>query len=409
MILIVGTGLAAVRAVEALRESGSSASIVMVGAERALPYDRPPLSKEFLRGETTLDDARIHDESFYREHGVELVLGAAARHLHVASRSIELDDGRQLRFQKLLIATGADARRLPVRGGTLDGVMTLRTGADALRLKMDLARAGRVVVIGGGLIGLEVAAVARAAGKDVTIVETARQPLARLLHGDVVAGAVADLHREHGTTVRTSSTVTELRGTGHVEQVVLSTGERIAADLVLVAIGVTPSIEWLIGSDVRLDDGVLTDAKLETNIDGIYAAGDVARAFQPALARHVRFEQYGSAHEQGIVAGRNLAGTALIPSFVPGAGTEQFGVRMQVIGHAGNADRTVVRGSIERRSFTAFFLAGDRVRGAFSMNRPRDLAVTRRLVADGADLDARVLEDESTPLDPLVERSTLNS
>lgn len=398
MHVIVGTGLAAVRVVEALRESGSSVPITMVGVERALPYDRPPLSKEFLRGETTLDDVRIHDESFFREHGVELVLGDAARNLHASSRSIELEDGRQLRFDKLLIATGAAPRRLSVPGSTLDGVMTLRTSADALRLKMELARAGRVVVIGGGLIGLEVAAVARSAGKDVTIIEADRQPLARLLHGDSIAAAIADLHRDHGTIVRTSSTVTELRGTGHVEEVVLSTGERIGADLVLVAIGVTPSIEWLIGSGIRLDDGVLTDASLETNVPGVFAAGDVARALQPDTGRHVRFEQYGSAHEQGIIAGRNLAGARAVPRVVPGAGSEQFGVRMQLVGHIADAERVVVRGSLERRSFSAFFLASDRIRGAFLMNRPRELPTARRLVAERAFADPRTLENEAVPL-----------
>lgn len=260
MHIIVGSGLAAVRAVEALRDSGSSAPIVMVGAESALPYDRPPLSKEFLRGETTLEDAVIHGEDYFRDRDVELVLGAAAKHLHAATRTIELYDARCIAFDKLLIATGATPRRLLVRGGELDGVMTLRSGADALRLKVALAQAGHVVVIGGGLIGLEVASVARAAGKDVTIVEAGRQPLARLLHGEHVAGAIADLHRSHGTVVRTSTTVGELRGAGRVEEVVLSTGEHIPADLVLVAIGVTPATEWLVGSGIDLDAGVLTNA-----------------------------------------------------------------------------------------------------------------------------------------------------
>lgn len=398
MYVIVGTGLAAVRAVEALREAGSSEPIVMVGAEHVLPYDRPPLSKEFLRGETTLEDARIHGEDFFRDHGVELVLGAAAKRLYARTRTIELDDGQRIAFDKLLIATGATPRRLPVRGAELDGVMTLRTGTDALRLKTALARAGRVVVIGGGLIGLEVASVARAAGKDVTIVEAEREPLARLLHGEHVASAIADLHRSHGTVVRTSTTVGELGGAGRVEEVVLSTGERIPADLVLVAIGVTPATEWLVGSGIDLDDGVLANASLETNVPGIYAAGDVARAPQNDLQRHVRFEQYGSAHEQGIVAGRVMAGATAVPTITPGAGSEQFGVRMQVVGHAADADRVLVRGSFTDRSFAAFFLKGERVRGAFLMNRPRDLPAARKLVVQRARVDERRITDETKPL-----------
>lgn len=398
MYVIVGTGLAAVRAVEALRDSGSSAPIVMIGAERALPYDRPPLSKEFLRGETTLEDARIHDEDFFRDRDVELVLGRAAKRLHAATRTIELDHGSGITFERLLIATGATPRRLPVRGAELDGVMTLRTGADALRLKMELARAGSVVVVGGGLIGLEVASVARAAGKDVTIVEAARQPLARLLHGENVASAIADLHRSHGTVVRTSTTVRELRGAGRVEEVVLSSGERIPADLVLAAVGVSPATEWLVDSGIALDDGVLTNASLETNVPGIYAAGDVARAFQADLHRHVRFEQYGSAHEQGIVAGRGMAGVRAVPTITPGAGSEQFGVRMQVVGHAAAAERVLVRGSFTDRSFAAFFLVDERVHGAFLMNRPRDLPAARKLVIQRARVDERRITDETRPL-----------
>lgn len=398
MLIIVGSGLAAVRAGEAYRESGGSMPIVMVGAERGLPYDRPPLSKEFLRGETTLDDARIHGGEFFRERRIEVLDGTAARHLRASSRLLETADGRQLAFEKLLIATGATPRRLLVPGADLDGVLTLRTRDDAMRLKLRLAQAERVVVVGAGLIGLEVAAVARAGGKAVTVIEAARQPLARLLHGDTIASAVADLHRDHGIVVRTMSMVTEFCGTGHIEEVVLATGERIRADLVLVAIGVTPTIEWLIGSGIDLDDGVLADAMLETNVAGIYAAGDVARAFQPELGRHVRFEHYGSAHEQGIIAGRNLAGAAVVPNVLPGAGTEQFGVRMQIIGDPGGAERTVVRGSLERRSFTAFFLVADRIQGAFLMNRARELPAVRKLVAQRARVDGYRLENESVPL-----------
>jgi len=398
MLVIVGSGLAAVRAGEAYRESGGSMPIVMVGAERGLPYDRPPLSKEFLRGQTTLDDARIHGEEFFRERRIEVLDETAARHLYPSSRVLEMADGRLLPFDKLLIATGATPRRLSVPGASLDGVLTLRTGDDAMRLKLRLAQAERVAVVGAGLIGLEVASVARMAGKAVTVIEAARQPLARLLHGGTIASAVADLHRDHGIVVRTASIVTELAGADHVEEVVLSTGERIRADLVLVAIGVTPTIEWLVGSGIHLDDGVLADAMLETNVAGIYAAGDVARAFQPGLGRHVRFEHYGSAHEQGIIAGRNLAGAAMVPNVVPGAGTEQFGVRMQIIGDPGGAERTVVRGSLERRSFTAFFLVGDRIQGAFLMDRARELPAARKLVAQRARVDGHRLEDESVAL-----------
>ncbi|AKU94952.1 Ferredoxin reductase [Labilithrix luteola] len=398
MIVVVGTGLAAVCAVEGLRDEGCSAPIMMVGAERDLPYDRPPLSKEFLRGETTLEAARIRGDAFYREHNVELVLGAAAKSLDTHSRELELEHGRRIPFDKLLIATGASARRLPVPGAELDGVLTLRTGADALHLKTELARAGHVVVVGGGFIGLEVASAARAMGKHVTVVEAAPQPLARLLHGERVAGAITQLHRDHGVVVHTSTTVTEFCGAHRVEEVVLSTGERIPADVVLVAVGVEPSTRWLAGSGIRLDDGVLTNASLETNVPGIYAAGDVARALQPGAEGHARFEHYGAAYEQGVVAGRLIAGGTAVPNVIPGAGSEQFGVRMQVLGRTAGADRVVVRGSLEARTFAAFFLVEGAVRGAFLMNRVRELPVVRKLVLNRACVDERRIADESQPL-----------
>lgn len=403
MNVIVGAGLAAVRAAEALREKGSSEPIVMIGSENELPYEKPPLSKELLRGEITLEQARIHDEAFYREHQIEIVLGSAAKSLTVRDRILQLDGGRELPFRQLLIATGSTPRRLGVPGEHLANVLSLRTAADALRLAAELERARRVVVVGGGLIGLEVASVARAKGKEVTIIEASAQPLARLLHGSSIASTIADLHRDHGSIVRTSTCVTKLAGTDAVEGVVLSTGEEIAADLVLVAIGVTPAVEWLRGSGLGLDDGVLVDDGLRTDVPGIFAAGDVARVLDPSTGRRVRFEQYGSAHEQGIVAGRAMAGSPGSAVMVPGAGSEQFGVRIQVIGAPDDTDRVVVRGDLAKRSFVSFFLRDGAVHAAFAMGRPRDAPAVRKLVTSRARIDERRLVDEAQPFSSIVE------
>lgn len=398
MNVIVGAGLAAVRAAEALREAGSSEPIVMIGSEPELPYEKPPLSKELLRGETTIEQARIHDEAFYRTHDIELVLGSAARCLNVRERTIQLASGREIAFRQLLIATGSAPRRLGVPGERLANVLSLRTAADALRLSAELERAARVVVIGGGLVGLEVASVARAKGKEVTIVEASVQPLARLLPGGHVGAAIADLHRDHGTVVRTSVCVTELLGAERVESVVLSTGEALPADLVLVAVGVAPAVEWLLGSSLRVDDGVLVDASLGTEVPGIFAAGDVARVLQRTTGRYVRFEQYGCAHDQGIVAGRAMAGVPGTAASIPGAGSEQFGVRMQVIGEPSSTDRVVVRGERASRSFVAFFLRDGAVGAAFVMGRSRDVPAVRKLVTSGSRIDERLLVDESHPI-----------
>ncbi len=396
--VIIGTGLAAVRAVEAIRASGSSKPIIMIGAERVLPYDRPPLSKGVLRGDMTLAATRIHEESFFREQAVELVLGAPARHLRTQARVVELENGRELRFDNLLIATGAAPRMLLVPGGHLAGVMVLRTAADALRLKTELARIDRLVVVGGGLVGLEVAAVARVMGKAVTVIEAGSHLVSRLLHGQQVASAIADLHRDHGAFIRTNASVSRVLGAGRVEEVQLSSGDKIAADLVLVAIGIVPAVGWLRGSGISVDDGVVTDATLQTNVPGIFAAGDVARAFHPTHGRHLRFETYASAHEQGTVAGRGMAGQSATANVVPGAGSEQYGVRLQVIGTAAGADSVVVRGSLAERSFVAFFLVRGSVHGAFVMNRLRELPIIGRLVAQRARVDERRIADESEGL-----------
>lgn len=403
MNIIVGGGLAAVRAAEALRERGSSEPIVMISSERELPYEKPPLSKEFLRGEITLEQMHINKEAFYREQNIELVLGATAKSLNVRDRVLQLDSRRELSFQQLLIATGSTPRRLGVPGEHLSNVLSLRTAADARRLAEVLENARRVVVVGGGLIGLEVASIARAKGKEVTIVEASEQPLARLLRGSPSASAIADLHRDHGSVVRTSTSVTKLTGADAVEGVVLSTGEEIPADLVLVAIGVVPSVEWLLDSGLRLDDGVLVDDGLRTDVPGIFAAGDVARVLDPSTGRYVRFEQYGSAHEQGIVAGRAMAGIPASVAVVPGAGSEQFGVRMQVIGAPDTSDRVVVRGDLAKRSFVSFFLRDGAVRAAFVMGRPRDVPAVRKLVVSGAGVDERRLVDEAQPISSTVE------
>ncbi|MBX3233571.1 MAG: FAD-dependent oxidoreductase [Labilithrix sp.] len=398
MNVIVGTGLAAVRAAEAMREVGSSEPIMMVGSELSLPYERPPLSKELLRGAMTPADALLHPEDYYAAHGIELVRGSAATGLDLRARSVQLANGQQLSFGRLLIATGATPRRLHVPGETLDGILYLRSLDDSVRLRAALDQAERVVVVGGGFIGLEVAAVARAAGRTVTLLEAGRQPLARLLHGAEVAGAIAKLHRDQGVDLRTETRVNAFLGGGRLEGVELSTGERLPADIALVAVGVVPTTDWLVGSGLRLDDGVLVDAELRTNHPAIFAAGDVARAFLRETGRHARFEQYGAAHEQGRAAGRAMAGLPSVPSITPGAGSEQFGVRMSVLGATDDHDRIVICPGNEDHAFAALFVRGPVVRGAFVMGRAKELPAVRQLVRRNAPLDEFAFLIGTTPL-----------
>lgn len=396
--VIVGASLAGVRAAESLRSNGLDGELILVGAERELPYERPPLSKELLAGEVDRAALRLQPESFYVDRRIELELGRRASAFDPIGRTIRFDDGGQLEVDRLLIATGAAPRRLGVEGEDLDGVVSLRTLADAIELRDRLARARRVVVVGGGLLGLEIAAAAVRDGRSVTVLEADSVPLRRI--AGPLGAAVAALHRGRGVDVRVSSKVVAIRGARGVDEVVLGDGSRIGADLVVVAVGVAPATGWLEGSGIALDDGVLTNALGETSIEGVWAAGDVARAFSPHLGRAARLESYGNAHSQGVAIGRSMLGDAEPFAGVPAASSVQHGVRIQSLGEVIGAHAIVTRGEPGRPDLLAFFLRGDRVVGAFGLDRPRDVLVARRLVTERR----RVRPDDlADPRRPLVE------
>ena len=329
MMLIIGAGLAAVRAIESMRATGYDGPITLVGDEAHLPYERPPLSKEALRIELADSDLSIQPSTFYADHRVALVLGRAAVRLDEHQRSVELSDGTSLSYSRLLIATGSAPATLEVPGSGLENVLTLRTLGDAARLRERLRNAERVVVIGAGLIGLEVAAVARELGRDVVVVERAARPLARLLGGHEVADAVRALHESRGVDLRTNATVAKYEGSTAVERVLLADGRALESDLVVVAVGIRPRTEWLAGSGVAVGDGVLVGSHGETSVAGVFAAGDVARVvLRPGES--ARLESYGHAHSQGVAVGRTLAGVPSAYTSLPAASSEQFGTRLQL-------------------------------------------------------------------------------
>lgn len=400
--VIVGGGVAATRAAEAMRESGFEGEVVLVGAERALPYHRPPLSKDYLAGTTRRDDLFIQPSSFYSDSRIALELGSRAVSLDVTGRAIKLANGRHVGFDKLLIATGTQPVRLDVPGATLEGVFYLRTLEDSDTLGPALRGAGSVVVVGAGLIGLEVAAVARTAGKQVTVIESAPTPLRRLL-GSSWGQVIADLHRDKGVDVRLSSGVAALRGSSRVEEVVLTDGTTIAADVVVVGIGVRAQLDWLEGSGVEVGDGVLVDEFCQTSVPGIYAAGDVASTWSPSTKTRVRVEQYGHAQSQGTAAGRVMAGKRVPYEPLPAAGSEQFGVRLQVAGRVNDNLQVAVRGNVPSRSFTAFFLdEQSQLRAVISVGRPKDMMTARKLLVAGAVIEASRLSDEQVELGSLL-------
>ena len=376
-VAVVGASLAGLSAARALRNQSYDGRIVIIGDEVHLPYDRPPLSKDFLAGTASLDDIALgapDDEDL----GLEWRLRTTAVGLDHLSRSVLLRDGSEIRADGVVLATGARARRLP-GSDRLDGVHVLRSLDDAISLREDLAAAERLVVIGAGFIGAEVASTARKLGLDVTVVETQPVPLAGPL-GAEMGVVCAELHADHGTRLLTGTGVAGLVGTGRVEAVELTDGTRLPADVVVVGIGATPNIEWLAHSGVALGNGVLTDARGATNIPGVVAAGDCAAAWSATAERHVRIEHWTNALEQPATAVAALLGAGEPASTpVPYFWSDQYGARIQFAGSRREGDvARVVEGSCADRSFLVVYERDGHPVAVLGMNQPRLFTRWRR-------------------------------
>jgi NADPH-dependent 2,4-dienoyl-CoA reductase/sulfur reductase-like enzyme len=376
-VAVVGASLAGLSAARALRNQSYDGRIVIIGDEVHAPYDRPPLSKDFLAGTASLDDIALgtpDDEDL----GLDWRLRTTAVGLDHLSRSVLLRDGSEIRADGVVLATGARARRLPGAEG-LDGVHVLRSLDDAISLRDDLAAADRLVVIGAGFIGAEVASTARKLGLDVTVVETQPVPLAGPLGADM--GAVcAELHADHGTRLLTGTGVAGLVGTGTVEAVELTDGTRLPADVVVVGIGAAPNIEWLADSGVTLGNGVLTDARGATNIPGVVAVGDCAATWSASAERHLRIEHWTNALEQPATAVATLLGAGQPqPSPVPYFWSDQYGARIQFAGSRREGDvARVAEGSCADRSFLVVYERNGEAVAVLGMNQPRLFTRWRR-------------------------------
>ena len=388
-VLVVGASLAGLRAVETLRRDGYDGRLVLVGAEAHLPYDRPPLSKQLLTGEWDTDRVWHRDPAKYDELAVELVLGRRATSLDATGRTVTLDDGQGVGFDGLVIATGATPRRLP---GTpeLTGIHTLRTLDDAVAIRDALAASPRVAVVGAGFIGSEVAAGCRHHGVEVTVLEALPVPLAHIL-GEEMGRACAALHADHGVTVRCGVGVDGFVGDDRVEGIRLADGAVVDADLVVVGVGVTPETAWLEGSGIELANGVVVDATCATAVDGIVAAGDVARWPSARYGSDVRVEHWTNAVEQGRAAAKRLLGGPGVAPYdpVPFFWSDQYDTTIQFAGHTRAGDRVeVVHGSVDDRAFVALY-GGDReVTAVLGFDRPRLVNQYRRLLAGGGTWDA---------------------
>lgn len=406
-IVIVGGGLAAAKAAQRLRKEGFAGEVVLVGEEGERPYIRPPLSKDYLLGKEDREQGFVHPPGWYADHDVELRLGRRAVGLDVAAHEVTLDDGARLPYTAVLLATGSAPRRLtgPGAGEGLAGVHYLRTRPDSDALRAALAGGGhRVVIVGAGWIGLEVAAAARTYDNAVTVLGREAVPLEGPL-GPELGALFADLHREHGVDVRMSTTTRGIVGDGGtVTGVELGDGAVVPADVVVVGIGAVPRTELAESAGLAVDRGVVVDAGLRASAPDVFAAGDVASAFHPRLGHHLRVEHWANALRMGPAAARSMLGLAVSYDQVPYFYTDQFDLGMEYTGFSDLAAgaRVVYRGDRGSRRFVAFWVRGDRVVAGMNVNVWDVSDQIAALVRANVPVDDARLADESVPLGDLV-------
>ena len=397
--VIVGASLAGAKAAETLRQEGFEGRVVLVGEEPARPYERPPLSKNYLRGEADESSVFVHDESFYDKQAIELRPGTRATAIDVPASDVVLDDGDRLHYDALLLTTGAAPRRLSVSGAELDGVHYLRTLDDSDRLRQAISVAGRVVVVGAGWIGSEVAASARQMGAEVAMVEVGRLPLERIM-GPEVGGIYRDLHAAHGVELHFGVGVEALLGSSAVSGVRLADGTTVDGDLVVVGVGVAPRVELAESAGLTLDNGIVVDDRLRTSAASIYAAGDVANAWHPLLGTRLRVEHWANALNQGPAAARNMLGADQPYDRIPYFFSDQYDLGMEYSGHAPHWERVVFRGDTDKREFIAFWLDGEgRVLAGMNANVWDVTGPIQDLIRSRRPVDIGRLTDPDVPLE----------
>jgi 3-phenylpropionate/trans-cinnamate dioxygenase ferredoxin reductase subunit len=407
---IVGASLAGAKAAEALREHGFEGRVVLIGSEPQRPYQRPPLSKEYLRGEAGLEKVYVHDESFYEAHAIELRPSTTVEGIEPASSEVVLGGGERLRYDRLLLTTGAQPRRLSIPGAQLEEIYYLRSLTDSERLRERLGRGGRLVVVGAGWIGSEVAASARQMGLEVTVIDPGSVPLEHVL--GVEAGAIyRDIHSDHGVQMLLDTGVKSFEGSTAVEQVRISDRRAIECDFVVVGVGATPNTELVAdGSGIAVKDGIVTDEFLQTTVDGVFAAGDVANARHPLLGQ-LRVEHWANALHQGPAAARNMLGGAdagdrvldhaVAYDRIPYFYSDQYDVGMEYSGHATNWDEVVFRGDVAGRRFIAFWLKDQRILAGMNVNVWDVTDQIQALIRSHLRVDRDRLADADTPLTEL--------
>jgi 3-phenylpropionate/trans-cinnamate dioxygenase ferredoxin reductase component len=404
--VIVGAGLAGGGAAATLREEGFDGRLVLIGAEPQPPYERPPLSKEYLRGESSFEQVLFQPLDFYAENDIETRFGDRVTRVDAAEKVVELDRGERVAYGALLVATGGQNRRIPIPGIDLEGIYGLRTVADSDRIRAEISPGRKAVVVGMGFIGLEVTATLRQSGVEVAVVDRNAVPLRRVL-GEEVGRVVGEIHRDHGTELIFEDKVAAFEGAERVERVTTRRGHRIECDFVVVGLGIEPVTDLLAGTGAQIDNGVVVDEYLRTGVDGIYAAGDVANHYHPVFERHIRVEHWQNALKQGPAAARNMLGGNEPYGEIPWFWSDQYEHNLQYAGFPSEWDELVVRGSTEGRNFVAFYRKNGRVLAAVAINGGRDLRRSIPLIKSQEEVAAATLGDPDVDLRTLAGAASL--
>ena len=395
--VIVGASLAGATAAVTLREEGADGTVTLIGAEQEAPYERPPLSKTYLRGDTPFDKALVRPIGFYSDHDIRTIFGTRAIRIDTSDRIVQLEDDRRVPFDALLIATGGRSRQMSIPGSDLEGIYGLRTVQDADRIRQEIVPGRRVVVVGMGFIGSEVAASLRQKDLDVVAIGSSKTPLFRLL-GEAVGHTIADLHRRHGVRTVFDDTVVRFEGTRRVSSVVTKSGLRLECDFVVVGIGIEPAVDMLGDDGILLHNGVVVDEYCRTNVTGIYAAGDVANHYHPVFDRQMRVEHWHNAVKQGAAAARNMLGRSVAYDEVHWFWSDQYEANLQYAGFHTTWQQLVIRGRLDSDSYLACYVNDGRIDAAVGLNRAKDVRRLMPLIKARRAVDLEQLRDENVDL-----------
>ncbi len=395
--VIIGGGQAGAQAVDSLRREGFQGRLVLIGEEAELPYQRPPLSKKFLSGELTEERLWFRHRGFYDEHRTELLLGARAARIDRTERRVWLTDGRDFPYDRLLLCLGATSRRLSCEGAELEGVHYLRGLADALRLKQAIRPGARVVIVGGGYIGLETAATCRKLGCEVTVLEMGDRIMNRVVAASVSEYFAAE-HAAHGVRILCATRVAKLEGSRCVERVVCEDGSTHAADLVVVGVGAVPTTGLASDAGLACDNGIVVDEFCRTSDPAIFAAGDCTNHPSPHYGRRLRLESVDNAFEQAKAAAQNMLGRAVVHDRIPWFWSDQFDNKLLIVGLSAGYDRLVLRGDPATRSFSICYLAGRELLALEAINHSKDYMAARKLIGERVRVDPDKLHDMGVAL-----------